>query len=69
LVRYLLSDATKFVTGQTFFLRTPEISTPPHSCIIHRAGGYRRTAPPPTRPAEPILSTAKRLTAHCLRTI
>lgn len=23
LVRYLLSDATKFVTGQTFFLRTP----------------------------------------------
>jgi NAD(P)-dependent dehydrogenase (short-subunit alcohol dehydrogenase family) len=24
LVRYLLSDATKFVTGQTFFLRTPK---------------------------------------------
>ena len=23
LVRYLLSDATRFVTGQTFFLRTP----------------------------------------------
>jgi NAD(P)-dependent dehydrogenase (short-subunit alcohol dehydrogenase family) len=24
LVRYLLSDATRFVTGQTFFLRTPK---------------------------------------------
>ena len=24
LVRYLLSDSTKFVTGQTFFLRTPK---------------------------------------------
>jgi hypothetical protein len=24
LVRYLLSDATQFVTGQTFFLRTPK---------------------------------------------
>ena len=23
LVKYLLSDATRFVTGQTFFLRTP----------------------------------------------
>jgi hypothetical protein len=24
LTRYLLSDATKYVTGQTFFLRTPK---------------------------------------------
>jgi hypothetical protein len=24
LVRYLLSDAAKFITGQTFFLRTPK---------------------------------------------
>lgn len=24
LIRYLLSEATKYVTGQTFFLRTPK---------------------------------------------
>jgi hypothetical protein len=24
LTRYLLSDSTKYVTGQTFFLRTPK---------------------------------------------
>ena len=24
LIRYLLSDATRYVTGQTFFLRTPK---------------------------------------------